>query len=98
MREAIERLFPRLTERSFEITSPSDRRYNCVAWAASDMRRWWWPGEPPFSFWPDGVRRDESIHAFSLCLGRRRSDAHGASTREWLVDEQAGGDRGHQPR
>jgi hypothetical protein len=23
--------------------------------------QWWWPGEPPFSFWPVGVKREETI-------------------------------------
>src|SRR5215212_5342604 len=64
MRELIEQLFPRLREGDFEITSPRDRRYNCVAWAANDTRRWWWPGELPFSFWPAGVAREESVARF----------------------------------
>ncbi len=63
MRERIQELFP-LLESNFEITSPSDGRYNCVAWAAVDVRRWWWPREAPFSYWPSGCRRDESIAAF----------------------------------
>jgi hypothetical protein len=64
MRELIEQLFPRLRGANFEITSPRDGRYNCVAWAANDTRRWWWPGETPFSFWPAGVEREESIPRF----------------------------------
>jgi hypothetical protein len=64
MRELIEQLFPRLTPATFEMTSPRDTRYNCVAWAAGDTRRWWWPGEVPFSFWPTGVRREESVVNF----------------------------------
>ncbi|HYI10425.1 MAG TPA: hypothetical protein VEK57_15300 [Thermoanaerobaculia bacterium] len=62
MRELIQRLFPQLE--AFEITSPRDGRYNCIAWAAGDTTRWWWPGEPQFSFWPAGVRREESIGSF----------------------------------
>ena len=63
MRERIQELFP-LLETNFEITSPIDGRYNCVAWAAGDMRRWWWPAESPYSYWPPGSRRDESVAAF----------------------------------
>jgi len=62
MREIIERLFPRL--RDFEITSPFDQTYNCVAWAAGDTARWWWPAEPPFAYWPAAARREESIVCF----------------------------------
>lgn len=35
--------FPGLTHDSFEITSPMDNRYNCIAWAAGDDSNWWWP-------------------------------------------------------
>jgi hypothetical protein len=64
MRELIEQLFPGLRGTDFESTSPRDTRYNCVAWAANDSRRWWWPGESPFSFWPAGVDREESVAKF----------------------------------
>jgi len=64
MRELIEQLFLRLRDTTFEITSPRDQRYNCVAWAAGDTRRWWWPGEVPFSFWPADMEREESVANF----------------------------------
>ena len=63
MRDVIEQLFPRLHD-GFEITSPSEPAYNCVAWAAGEIKRWWWPAEPPFSYWPDGVLREESVTSF----------------------------------
>ena len=65
MRGLIQELFPRLSTTVFEITSAHDNRYNCVAWAAGDTRRWWWPGEVQFSFWPAGVDRQESIASFA---------------------------------
>lgn len=64
MRQLIQQLFPQLRDDTFEITSPPDARYNCVAWAVGDTKRWWWPGEPPFSFWPSGIRREESVAGF----------------------------------
>jgi hypothetical protein len=69
MRELIQQLFPRLNTSSFEITSARDHRYNCVAWAAGDTRRWWWPAEAAFSFWPAGVEREESIAGFVRAFG-----------------------------
>ena len=62
MRDRLRQLFPGLEV--FEITSPPDTRYNCIAWAAGDTRRWWWPGEVSFSYWPPGVPREESIATF----------------------------------
>jgi hypothetical protein len=64
MRALIEQLFPHLHDTTYEVTSPRDQRYNCVAWAAGDTRRWWWPGEVPFSFWPAEVEREESVANF----------------------------------
>jgi hypothetical protein len=63
MQKSIQQLFHRLRKGEFEITSPQDQRYNCVAWAADDVRRWWWPAESPFAFWP-AVKREESISSF----------------------------------
>ena len=60
--EHLESLFPGLQGSGYVITSPADDRYNCVAWAAQDQERWWWPDED--SFWPDGVPREEAIGAF----------------------------------
>jgi hypothetical protein len=64
MRDVISHLFPRLAGESFDITSPRDVRYNCIAWAAGDVKRWWWPAEPPFAYWPAGVLREESVASF----------------------------------
>jgi hypothetical protein len=47
--------FPRLTQSSYRSTSPSDLRYNCVAWAAEDSQHWWQPG----FYWPVPASRDD---------------------------------------
>ncbi len=65
----IERAFPGLRGSSWKITSPPDEQYNCIAWAAGDDERWWWPiswlGGKPLggSFWPDGVGA-ETVESF----------------------------------
>jgi len=43
--------------------SPYDPRYNCIAWAASDSTRWWWP-QSVDAYWPPGAIDDLSIPAF----------------------------------
>jgi hypothetical protein len=48
-------LFPLLTDENFEITSPSTIKYNCIAWAANAMDRWWQPGV----YWPVESSRDD---------------------------------------
>ena len=62
--DLLERLFPSLKEAGFDVTSPRDPGYNCVAWAAGDVTRWWWPAESPFAHWPAGVEREESLTSF----------------------------------
>jgi hypothetical protein len=46
--------FPRLTAANHRETSPATPVYNCIAWAAEDIRRWWQPGIHWLpSDWPD---------------------------------------------
>jgi hypothetical protein len=47
--------FPRLTAQNHRVTSPEDREYNCVAWAAQDTTRWWQPGV----YWPGECAQDD---------------------------------------
>jgi hypothetical protein len=46
--------------------SDFDTRYNCIAWAASDTSRWWWPDDPiiGYGYWPPTVPRELTIPAF----------------------------------
>ena len=61
----LETLFPGLASGGYSITSPRTGRYNCIAWAAGDTARWWWPGgDATLEFWPASVARDETLDAF----------------------------------
>jgi hypothetical protein len=60
--DEFEGAFPNLRFTAYEITSPQSTRYNCAAWAAGDVHRWWWPVPSPDAYWP-GSRHDESIEA-----------------------------------
>src|SRR5437868_199526 len=63
--------FPNLTPADFSVTSPYDVSYNCIAWAARDTTRWWWPSDLSLSpdYWPDGVAREETVEAFVAAYG-----------------------------
>jgi hypothetical protein len=89
MTEAIQQLFPRLREGEFQITSQRDTRYNCVAWAAGDMRRWWWPAESPFAFWPPKVKREESISSFIDAFGTLGYELTDSSDHEEEIEKVA---------
>lgn len=55
--------FPNLSD--YEATSPFDPAYNCIAWAAGDTHRWWWPAIiPGYAYWPEGVTRLATVEAF----------------------------------
>jgi hypothetical protein len=62
VRGDLERAFPRLAGSSYEVTSPADPSYNCIAWAAGDVLRWWWPASQ--SYWPRGLALRSTVDAF----------------------------------
>lgn len=68
MSDWIERLFPGLRDTDYQITSPPDDVYNCLAWAAGEAQLYWWPGDPESSYWPDGAPLDESLRAFEVAF------------------------------
>ncbi len=62
----LEEVFPGLAKGGFQITSPIDKRYNCIAYAAGDPANWWWPlaADVKEVFWPAGVERAETLGTF----------------------------------
>ncbi|HKI32782.1 MAG TPA: hypothetical protein VKA46_13105 [Gemmataceae bacterium] len=63
----IEQAFPGLRGTAYQVTSPQDDTYNCIAWAAGDTTDWWWPDEPnnpESAYWPPDVPRVETLEAF----------------------------------
>jgi hypothetical protein len=73
--QLLERLFPGLRGTNYEITSPSTANYNCIAWAANDVSKMWWPG---VYYWPDGMPPEDSTEAFVRtfcdCFGYERCE------------------------
>jgi hypothetical protein len=57
--------FPKLdTASKFEIKSPCTKEYNCIAWAAGEDDRWWWPDKSGDKYWPESIPRAEKLSAF----------------------------------
>lgn len=54
--------FPLLSDANSVKTSESTPRYNCIAWAAGDDTKKWWPHR--FGYWPAGAPVAETIAAF----------------------------------
>lgn len=64
MPDGLENLFAGLRGAGYQISSEQDHSYNCIAWAADDITRWWWPINPPFSYWPGEVASDVTPQSF----------------------------------
>lgn len=60
--------FPLLVPASYSVTSPPDDRYNCVAWAACDTTRRWWPHPSGNYYWPQSCPCKESLDTFECCF------------------------------
>jgi hypothetical protein len=60
----LERDFPGLKNSDYKITSKEDISYNCIAWAAGDSSRYWWPDQDNDGYWPPGVKREEPLESF----------------------------------
>ena len=58
--------FPNLLSDGFAFTSPWEGHYNCIAWAAADSTKWWWPVRQlgPGVHWPDECAREVTLDAF----------------------------------
>jgi hypothetical protein len=59
--------FPNLNKGKFTILKPASNRYNCIALANGDRRRYWCPSYARgFSirstYWPDGLPRNNSLN------------------------------------
>lgn len=55
---------PRLGPGNHAVTSPATPAYNCIAWAAGDDTRWWWPASPGGYYWPPNAPKNETPEAF----------------------------------
>jgi hypothetical protein len=63
---------------SFDVKSPTDRGYNCLAWAAGDNKRIWsavplGPGGQQLApyYWPGGAPRLQTVPATEAAYGTR---------------------------
>ena len=59
-------LFPSLATSGYEVTSPAAPEYNCIAWAAEDVSRWWEPVPIPLPsyYWPPGASLELTLASY----------------------------------
>jgi len=69
---------PNLSDSNSRVTSRDTPRYNCIAWAAGEDFRNWWPDLMGIGYWPPSIPREEKMPAFvrayetlnfRLCIG-----------------------------
>ena len=60
--------FPRLVPTQFKVTSEQDQCYNCVAYAAGENERFWWPVDQPPYFWPLGLPFEVTLENFVVAF------------------------------
>jgi hypothetical protein len=65
MANLLEATFPGLVQGNYAVTSLRSKHYNCVAWAAGDSTKWWWPGaNVDEEYWPESIDRLETLDSF----------------------------------
>lgn len=55
--------FPNSSDEPFIQTSHEDPNYNCIAWAAEDNTRWYWPDPYGIYYWPSEIPRENTVQA-----------------------------------
>ena len=53
--------FPNLANEGFEIVDQPSERYNCIAYAAGDTSKWWWPDG--INYWPPWATETNRIES-----------------------------------
>ena len=53
--------FPNLADEEFEIVDQPSERYNCIAYAAADTSKWWWPDG--INYWPPWATETDRIES-----------------------------------
>ena len=69
---------PNLKRADYSVTSDQtpfsgtvNRPYNCIAWAAEENARWWWPGNTN-CYWPPSIQSICTLDAFVAAFGTLR--------------------------
>jgi hypothetical protein len=72
--DRIKRVFENLKDGDFELTSPFDAKYNCIAHAAGETDKWGWSVDKNITgndvFWFDNVPSQGILENFILAFGK----------------------------
>jgi hypothetical protein len=60
----LEEEFPGLHSTGYEVTSPHDPKYNCVAYAVGDINRFWYDANVKGYYWPPGEPSADTLEGW----------------------------------
>ena len=60
----LEAEFPGLVSTAYEITSPHDPKYNCVAYALGDLNHFWYDANVKGYYWPPGEPSADTLEGW----------------------------------
>lgn len=60
----LEEDFPGLLAAPYEITSPRDPKYNCIAFAVGDTTQWWYDAGVTGYYWPTGTPSADTLEGW----------------------------------
>lgn len=60
----LEQLFPRIAADGYQVTSPRDSSYNCVAWAVGDTSHFWYDVKVRGYYWPPGAGSADTLEGW----------------------------------
>lgn len=81
--------FPRLRDRYLRTSHRTDQ-YNCIAWAAGECHRPWWPGgTSPEVYWPPNLPADLTLENFANAFRLMGYETCVGAHREWRFEKVA---------
>ncbi len=72
--ERVKNYFENIRDEDFELTSPFDAKYNCIAHAAGNNEKWWWAVDTATVgndvFWFNNLSGQATLENFILAFGK----------------------------
>ncbi len=72
--ERVKKYFENISDADFELTSPFDAKYNCIAHAAGENDKWWWAVDAAMAgndvFWFNNIPGQATLENFILAFGK----------------------------
>ena len=79
--QALISAFPNLANEEFKIIGDPTDQYNCIAYAAGDSTKWWWPDG--INYWPSWATLDNRMESLKeVFAGQGYEQCHNSTAEE----------------